>query len=87
MTYKHTILAWKLCPGFVLLIDVCPCIGLSIDCVGNCDIDFFVFRQFFHIVSLKFPKYERVLNFAKKCQIEWKQKHKITKLNEIWWEL
>jgi hypothetical protein len=32
--------------------------------VGNFDIDFFIFR--FHIMSLKFLKFERVQNVAKK---------------------
>jgi hypothetical protein len=33
--------------------------------VGNFDIDFLIFRHHFHIMSLKFPKFDRVWNVAK----------------------
>jgi hypothetical protein len=51
--------------------------------IGNCDVDFFVFRYCFQIMSPKFPKFERVQNSAAKIQTAQKRKRKITKLNEM----
>jgi len=34
--------------------------------LGNCNIDFFIFHHPFHVMSLSFPKFKRVLNVAKK---------------------
>jgi hypothetical protein len=49
---------------------------------GNCDIDFLILRHRFHIMSLKFQKFERVQNDAEKFQIMKKRKCEITNLNE-----
>ncbi len=35
--------------------------------VGNCDIDFFIFRHWFWIARLKFTKFERDQNASEKC--------------------
>ncbi len=37
--------------------------------VGNCDIDFFIFRHRFQIGRPKFTKFERDLNASEKFQI------------------
>ncbi len=50
--------------------------------LGNCDIDFFVFRHCFGIVCQKFLKFERVTNVAEKFWLLLKRKPEITKLNE-----
>ena len=45
-------------------------------------IDMFILRHRFCSMSLKFPKFKVVQNFAKKFQQLQKQKRQITKLNE-----
>jgi hypothetical protein len=47
--------------------------------LGNCDIDYFIFRKPFWIMCLKFPKFERVWNVAEKFQKLKKRKLKIMK--------
>jgi hypothetical protein len=51
--------------------------------VGNCNIDFYVFCYWYHLMSLKFLKFARVQNFAKKFWKLGKRKSEITKLDEI----
>jgi hypothetical protein len=49
---------------------------------SNCDFNFFVFRQSFHIISLKFLKFEIVKNVAKNFLILWKNE-KFCKVNKL----
>jgi hypothetical protein len=54
--------------------------------LGNCDIDIFVFRHHFHIMSLKFLKFERVQNGAKKlknCKNNSEKFQNLMKFDEI----
>ncbi len=51
--------------------------------LGNCDVDFYIFRHCFHIMRLKFLKFKRgqnasenFLNFSKEC----KNSQKLTSL-------
>jgi hypothetical protein len=53
--------------------------------VGNCDVDFFVFRYCFQIMSPKFPKIERVQNSVVKFWIVRKRKREITKVSKTEW--
>jgi len=53
--------------------------------IGNGDIDFFIFRYRFCIISPKFPKFKRVQNIAKKIWKVKKRKCEIMKLTETGW--
>jgi len=53
---------------------------------GKCNIDFFIFRHLFCIMRLKFLKFERDQNTAKKIQIGIKESAKVwnsTKMAQI----
>jgi hypothetical protein len=51
--------------------------------LGNCDIDFIVFRHRLRITRLKFLKFERSQNSAVKFQIAQKKKREIVKLSKV----